>query len=86
MTTTTDYSDIPAAVPERGGLNLLGLLRSWATKARQRREGRLTMFELSRMEEHLLRDMGINPADVEAAFAGRRSSVWLDPMRRYDRV
>jgi uncharacterized protein YjiS (DUF1127 family) len=86
MTTTTDYNDIPAAAEKRVGFNLLGLLRSWAAKARQRRQQRLTLFELDRMDEHLLRDMGINPADVRASFAGRRSSIWLDPMRRYDRV
>jgi uncharacterized protein YjiS (DUF1127 family) len=83
MTTTTDYNDAPAS-PVPAGLGLGRLFRSWLASARRRRQARLTLFELSRLDAHLLRDMGINPADVRDALAGRWSSVWLDPMRRFD--
>lgn len=83
MTTTTDYNEVPA-LPVRAGLG--GLFRAWLAGVRKRREQRLTLYELSRVDDYLLRDMGINPADVRDALAGRRTSVWLDPMRRYDRV
>jgi uncharacterized protein YjiS (DUF1127 family) len=43
---------------------------------------RASMLELSRLDDRLLRDIGISHGDIRDALSGRRSSVWLDPMRR----
>lgn len=84
MTTTTDYDDLAATRPERRASGLGRAIRAWLIGVRQRREARQVLHELMRLDRHLLRDMGINPADVREALAGRNSSVWLDPMRRFD--
>lgn len=79
--TTMDYQGVPAALPERRPSSRFGLLRGWLAERRQRRRMRMSMLELSRLDDHLLRDMGISRADIRDALRGRRSSVWLDPMR-----
>ena len=42
---------------------------------------RRAMRELSQLDAHLLRDMGMNPDDFRDAFAGRRSSLLFEPFR-----
>jgi len=42
------------------------------------------LIELSRLDAHLLRDMGINPLDVRDAYNGRATSILFDPFRSYD--
>jgi uncharacterized protein YjiS (DUF1127 family) len=79
--TTTDYTAIPATMPENQ-LRPASLLRGWLSGWRRRRAERLALLELSRLDARLLRDIGIHPADVQDALYGRGSSVWLDPMRR----
>ena len=37
--------------------------------------------ELSHLDAHLLRDMGMNPDDFRDALEGRRSSVLFKPFR-----
>jgi uncharacterized protein YjiS (DUF1127 family) len=79
--TTIDLNDavleLEAPRPERG--TLIGrLFRSWHKKRMEQR----TLSELSRMPVHLLRDMGIEPADVRDALDGRRSSVLYNPIRK----
>lgn len=54
------------------------LFRRW----RQRREERATLMTLSRMQPHLLRDMGLEPGDVYDALDGNRSSVLFNPLRK----
>jgi len=80
--TTIDYNDLPADLPERP--SLLAILRSWLGDLKRKRRERLTLLELSRLDNHLLRDMGINPMDVRDAYAGRNSSALFDPIRRHD--
>jgi uncharacterized protein YjiS (DUF1127 family) len=63
----------------RSGL-VTRLLRRW----RERRAERATLMTLSRMQPHLLRDMGIEPDDIYDALDGKRSSVLFNPMRKPD--
>jgi uncharacterized protein YjiS (DUF1127 family) len=80
--TTIDYEGVPAALPERRATSRFGLLRDWFAKRREQRQMRASMLELSRLDDRLLRDIGISHGDIRDALSGRRSSVWLDPMRR----
>ncbi len=85
--TTIDFADLPAvrppALPQQR--RPFAALRTWYAGFRLRREERLTLVELSRLDAHLLRDLGINPMDVRDAYTGRSSSILFDPIRPYDR-
>lgn len=59
-----------------------GFIRRLFRRWRERREERATLLELSRMQAHLLRDMGIEPGDVYDALDGNRSSVLFNPIRK----
>jgi len=49
---------------------------------RQRRAAR-TRLELSRLDERLLYDLGIDPLDVREALQNRKTpSILMEPMRR----
>lgn len=54
------------------------LFRRWG----ERRRERATLIELSRMQPHFLRDMGIEPGDVHQALDGDRGSLLFDPAQR----
>jgi uncharacterized protein YjiS (DUF1127 family) len=62
-----------------------GWFTRWLSRWRRRREERMTLEELQRMNPYLLRDMGIEPQDVIDAIEGRDSSALFNPMRRLDR-
>jgi uncharacterized protein YjiS (DUF1127 family) len=79
--TTIDYNELPVALPERQ--NLLGILREWLGKMKRRRQERLTLLELSYFDNYLLRDIGINPADVRDALDRRNAAILFDPLRRH---
>lgn len=83
--TTIDYHDMTTAPLERRVSSRFDLLRRWLEERRQHRRMRHSMLELSRLDDHLLRDMGISRGDIRDALRGRNSSVWLDPMRRNER-
>ncbi len=63
----------------RGIFGRLGA--AWGTFQRRRRES-ATVLELSRMDEHLLRDIGVEPMDVYDAVNRRRTSILFYPLRR----
>jgi len=84
MMTTIDCNEMPVELPVTRRRPLKAL-RAWYIGMRQRREERLTRIELSRLDAHLLRDLGINPMDVRDAYNGRSSSILFDPIRPYDR-
>lgn len=42
---------------------------------------RRTRRELSRLDAHMLRDMGLNPDDFRDAFEGRHTSLLFNPFR-----
>jgi uncharacterized protein YjiS (DUF1127 family) len=62
----------------RGGSWISRLLAHF----KRRHEQRITLAALSRMDAHLLRDMGIEPMDVEDALLGINRSALFNPMRR----
>ena len=61
-----------------------GLRRLWTTFNRKRAERR-DIVELSRLESRLLRDMGIEPNDIDDALHRRRLSSLVHPLRRTGR-
>jgi uncharacterized protein YjiS (DUF1127 family) len=68
-----------AGVEPRG---ILGRLKQALTSLRHRREAAATVLELSRMDEYLLRDIGLEPQDVHDALRRRDLSILLNPIRR----
>jgi uncharacterized protein YjiS (DUF1127 family) len=82
--TTTDYSQIPAALPERRPFAPAKLLRRWWAAQRQQRQMRRDMQELYRLDGYLLRDIGLSHTDLRDALRGRRYSAWIEPPRRDD--
>jgi uncharacterized protein YjiS (DUF1127 family) len=61
---------------------LIARLRQRLAAFRHRRRQRAAALELSRMDERLLRDIGIDPQDVLDALKGRGRSVLFHPVRR----
>jgi uncharacterized protein YjiS (DUF1127 family) len=58
------------------------LLEAWQAYARQVEEHR-TIVRLSRLDPHIIRDMGFDPADIHAALEG----TWdEDPRPSFPRV
>jgi uncharacterized protein YjiS (DUF1127 family) len=79
--TTIDLDESPLAIRHTRGAGFIRrLLRRWA----QRKRERATLIGLSRMQPHLLRDIGIEPGDIFDALDGKRSSVLFNPMRKPD--
>jgi uncharacterized protein YjiS (DUF1127 family) len=74
---TAIQSDLPLQ-PERPGF-FAALYRAMI-RHRRRRAERLTLLKLSHYDAHLLRDMGIDPLDVEEALRGGTSSLLFDPV------
>jgi uncharacterized protein YjiS (DUF1127 family) len=67
--------------PVRFGL-LTPLLEAWQGYVRQVEEHR-TIVRLSRLDPHIIRDMGFDPADLHAALEG----TWDEnPRRSFPRV
>jgi uncharacterized protein YjiS (DUF1127 family) len=56
------------------------LNQAWAN-FRHRRKAAATVLELSRMDEYLLRDIGIEPQDVHDALENRRLTLLFNPIR-----
>ncbi|MEO6012123.1 MAG: DUF1127 domain-containing protein [Devosia sp.] len=48
---------------------------------KKRRMDRQALCELSQLDAHLLRDMGLHPDDFCDAMEGRRSSLLFTPFR-----
>ena len=78
--TTIDLED--RAALSRPETPALAGLRIWLERLRKRREQRLTLEHLSRMDPYLLRDMGLEIDDVEEALRAGPHSVLLEPMHR----
>jgi uncharacterized protein YjiS (DUF1127 family) len=60
---------------------LARLKQAWMATRRRRREA-ATVVELSRLDEHLLRDIGIEPQDVHDALKQQNLSILFSPVRR----
>ena len=82
--TTIDYEDAPALLPELPArrVAVAGPLRTLVNWFTRRRAERLTLDELAHMDAYLLRDIGIEPSDVQDALNGKRNSVLFNPFRR----
>jgi uncharacterized protein YjiS (DUF1127 family) len=81
MTTLDLYpSDAEAGVPAKRPSIFAGIGRLLA-ELRTRRRHRETVIELSRLDAHLLRDIGIEPMDVTDVLNNRRLSLTFNPMR-----
>jgi uncharacterized protein YjiS (DUF1127 family) len=52
---------------------------------KKRRMDRQAHRELSQLDAHMLRDMGLNPDDFRDAIEGRRSSLLFHPFRNPNR-
>ena len=77
--TTLEISD-PLVAPRKPRLFarlFAAIQRDFERRARYR-----ALIALSRYDAYLLRDIGIDPEDVEDALNGRHSSLLLEPIRR----
>ena len=52
---------------------------------KKRGPGRRASRELSQLDAHKLRDIGLNPDDFHDAFEGRRTSLLFTPFRDPDK-
>jgi uncharacterized protein YjiS (DUF1127 family) len=77
---TYDLSYEPAADAESPGL--INRFRQRLAAFRHRQRQRAAALQLSRMDERLLRDIGVHPQDVLDALKGRGRSVLFHPVRR----
>lgn len=77
--TTIDY-DLPAGL--KPGTSLLTRMGPAFAGWRQRASHRRAMHTLSGYDTRLLRDIGLNPEDVENSFdaSARHRSIWLNPL------
>ena len=79
--TTIDLDESPLAIRHNTDA---GFIRRLLRRLVQRHRERATLLGLSRMQPHLLRDVGIEPGDIFDALDGKRSSVLFNPMRKPD--
>ena len=81
--TTLEADDLLVATPSKPGL----IARLWQAmeQNRERRATRRILRHLMRYDDHMLRDIGIDPRDIEDAFNQRSLSVLMYPMRPVDR-
>lgn len=82
--TTIDFDETLAASQPRGILARIGeALNHRIAVMRKRREERLVLDELIRLDERMLRDLGIEPMDVyDALYRKRGTSVLFNPVRK----
>jgi uncharacterized protein YjiS (DUF1127 family) len=82
--TTIEFPEELAPTPGRSSFARAreALTRHFAA-ARKRREERLVLDELRRLDERMLRDLGIEPMDVyDALYRKRGHSVLFNPLRK----
>ena len=81
MTTDLLAAPDPAVSANRAGKR--SFLRRFAALWRLRRQTARDYLELTRADERLLYDLGIDPLDIKDAFEGRHGPpAWLEPVRR----
>jgi uncharacterized protein YjiS (DUF1127 family) len=75
-----------ALLRQTGGFSLSPIRRIGAMFAAllKRRARRKALQQISTLDEHLLRDIGLNPQDFRDAFENRRSSLLFTPYRTPD--
>jgi uncharacterized protein YjiS (DUF1127 family) len=80
--TTMDLDELALGDANARAPNFWTRAAAFFARHKERKLQRLTVYELSRLDPHLLRDIGIDMADIEAATLGRHRSVWLNPISR----
>lgn len=80
---TTDFDTFGVTAPTHHIRRQPHILRLLLAMFRRHRRARRTYIELSRLDERLLYDIGIDPADVRDALQNRPGlSLLMEPMRR----
>ena len=77
--TTIETSDQPIALPRSTGL--FARVYQRLVDYRRYHARRKVLIHLSNYDAHLLRDLGIDPRDVEDAFNNRSRSLLFNPIR-----
>ena len=80
--TTIETSDQPIALPRP--MSLFARVYQQLVDYRFHQARRKVLIHLSNYDAHLLRDLGIDPKDVEDAFNNRSRSLLLHPIRPND--
>jgi uncharacterized protein YjiS (DUF1127 family) len=83
--TSIDHDTLPLgieAMPHRAGL--VQRISAIFASLRKRRSRKRAIQQISALDEHLLRDIGLNPQDFRDAFENRRSSLLFVPFRTPD--
>lgn len=81
--TTIDSETLPLAgiQEQRRHFRLLQHISDLLAAFQKRRSRKKAFQQLSVLDEHLLRDIGLNPQDLRDAFENRRSSLLFSPYR-----
>jgi uncharacterized protein YjiS (DUF1127 family) len=81
--TTMDHDAMPFAGLEaqRRHFRLLHHISNLVAALQKRRTRTKAYQQLSALDEHLLRDIGLNPQDLRDALENRRSSMLFSPFR-----
>jgi uncharacterized protein YjiS (DUF1127 family) len=80
--TTFDTSDALIVAPKPAGL-FTRIVRA-VEAYRARRAQRRVLLHLSQYDAHMLRDMGLDPRDIEDALNARSLSLLFHPLRQTD--
>jgi uncharacterized protein YjiS (DUF1127 family) len=81
--TTLDYE--PSLAEGRALFGLKQKIANLLAALAKRHERKEALEQLSRLDDHLLRDMGLDPQDFRDAMLGRHTSLLFEPIRRpYD--
>ena len=79
-----DLNDAATAADKQINLSFFARMRNrfaaWRSNARKRRARQ----DLSDLDPHMLRDIGLSWEDVHDGLLGRRRRVWLEPLPRED--
>lgn len=80
--TTIDQDTMPMGIEEqRLRYRLLQKVADLIADLSLRRKRKKALQKLTMLDEHLLRDIGLNPRDLHDAFEGRNSSLLFNPYR-----
>jgi uncharacterized protein YjiS (DUF1127 family) len=83
MLETSALTTIATTTPPGRSWWLVRLARALARRIaanRRRRAEQVLISKLSHYDAHLLRDMGLNPADIERSFQNRNMSLLFNPL------
>lgn len=80
--TSIDHDSLPLGLDEqRTHFRQLRRISDLIAAVMQHQKRKKALREISMLDEHLLRDIGLNPQDLRDAFENRRSSMLFSPYR-----